>query len=168
MGERGPVPNRSEERRRRNKTDESGRSIEPEKLEVDAPPVQAPEPEQHWHELAGKFWDDVVSSPQSRYYERSDYAALRLMCEDMSRNLEDMPMAVGSGEDARIEFVRLPMKGATLSAYTKIMASLLITEGDRRRLQVEIERKNAEAELAPTAEGVVLDRKALFAKRGAK
>lgn len=167
MGERGPVPNRSEERRRRNKTDESGRSIEPEKLEVDAPPVTAPEPVDGWHELARAFWDDVVASPQSRYYERSDYAALRLMCEDMHRNLEEQPISVGSGEDARLEMVTLPMKGATLSAYTKIMASLLVTEGDRRRLQVEIERKNAEAELAPTADGVVLDRKALF-QRGKK
>lgn len=158
---------RSEERRRRNKTTESGEPTEVDKLEVDDERPAAPPAREGWHDMAKDFYQACCDSPQSVYYELSDYAALQLMCEDMSRNLKEQVVGIAEKTGEAVWEV-LPFKGATLGAYNKLMASLLVTEGDRRRLRIEIERKSAEAELKPkSAEGVVLDRRALFAK-GAK
>lgn len=60
----------------------------------------------------------------------------------MSRDLQ--PQVVGviqEGKDAG-EVVKdtIPLKGASLSAYLRAMSVLLVTEGDRRRLSVELQK----------------------------
>jgi hypothetical protein len=65
-----------------------------------------------------------------------------LIAESMSRDL--LPQVVGvlqEGRDAG-EVVKetIPLKGASLSAYLRAFAVLMVTEGDRRRLQIELAR----------------------------
>jgi hypothetical protein len=113
----GPIPKRSEERRRRNKPE----------VEVSKPPSGAgfdtPQPDEDWHPIAREWFVSLGLSGQSALYQVSDWATARYVTEAMSRNL----------------------KAGRFSAqlFASVMAattSLLATEGDRRRLRIELQR----------------------------
>lgn len=118
-GARGPVPKRTDQRRRRN---------EPEGAKVvkartrPAPDPQASNPE--WHPTIRDLFDSLSQSGMAQFYEPSDWAFARLTCDLLSRSLlaEKLPaMLIGS-----------------------LMADLQrlgVTEGDRRRMRVELERQ---------------------------
>lgn len=143
MGERGPVPKRSSQRRRQN------REAAPEKVEVpvEAPAAaakaDAPAPNERWHPAARAWYESLARSGQSTFYEASDWALAYLIAESISRDLK--PQVVGVNEESGEPVMAvIPMKGASLSAYLKAMTALLVTEGDRRRARIELERAGAE------------------------
>lgn len=119
-GKGGPVPKRSDQRRRRNKPD----------VEVAQAPgaanVSVPHPEPDWHPIARDWFVSLAESGQARFYEPSDWQTARYVSEAMSRNL--------SGEKFSAVLFASVMSG---------MSSLLTTEGDRRRLRLELERAAA-------------------------
>lgn len=132
MGTRGPIPNRSDQRRRRNAPE----------LPIDeaagADDVEAPEPDETWHPIARRIFDSLGESGQSVFYEPSDWAQAFLMCESISRDLR--PQVVGTTDSGEILEATIPLKGASLNAYRAVMAALLVTEGDRRRAALELQR----------------------------
>lgn len=135
MGSRGPVPKRSEERRRQNKpATPSGEVTQAPAAEG----VTAPEPNGEWHEVAHRWYLSLSASGQSRFYEPSDWATAYLIAESISRDL--MPQVVGITERGDAVFESIPLKGASLSAYLKAFGNLLATEGDRRRASIELQR----------------------------
>jgi hypothetical protein len=116
----GPVPKRSEERRRRNqepggiaRTPTSTRPLAPTDWIADAT----------WHPLAADWFLSLYQSGQAIYYERSDLATARYVAEAMSRNLNAHKFS--------------PM---LFTAVMQASTNLLATEGDRRRLRIELER----------------------------
>lgn len=127
----GPVPERSEFRRRRNKTGGS--------RAAGAVVVEVPAAEAEWHPIARDWYLSLAGSGQSRFYEPSDWQTARYVAEAMSRNLS-------SGRFSAQLFA------SVMAAST----ALLATEGDRRRLRLELERP-AVAEADP-ARVAVLDR----------
>lgn len=134
MGERGPVPKRSDQRRRRNKP----KSTKPAKPKA-AKPTKPPKPDKDWHPVAKRFFDSLAASGQSEFYEASDWAMAYVLAESMSRDLEEQVVAVPEKTGEPV-YAKVPMKGASLSAYLKGMAALLVSEGDRRRAEIELER----------------------------
>jgi hypothetical protein len=134
-GAGGPPPKRSDQRRRRN-VPAAG---EPERV-VDDSVVVIPDPDPGWHRAARIVWDSLSCSGQNKFFASSDWAAAYTLCESMSREFAPQPMVVGSGSDARVELVEVPPKGASLSAWRALMAGLLMTEGDRRRVALELQR----------------------------
>lgn len=114
----GPVPKRSEERRRRNKDVE----IEQVSSGTDLP-CEPPEPDEQWHPIARKWYLSLAESGQAIFYEPSDWATAVYVAEAMSRNIDQDKM---SGH----------MFGAVIAASS----NLLVTEGDRRRLRLELTR----------------------------
>jgi hypothetical protein len=121
-GRGGPVPKRAEDRRRRNKV-----NIDTVEMvgEVEIPPA-----DDNWHDLAIEWYESLAKSGQSRYYEPSDWTTARYIAEAMSRNLLN-PRGFSD-----------KLFAAVLSG----MGNLLTTEGERRRVRMEIERaKNAPA-----------------------
>lgn len=117
-GAGGPVPKRASQRRRRNKP------ATPIKQAPAAPEVKAPRVDGKWHPVAKRWYKSLGESGQSKFYEPSDWATAYVIAESMSR-----------------EFLSPePPKGASLAAWLKAMSSLLVTEGDRRRVQLELER----------------------------
>lgn len=112
----GPVPKRSDQRRRRNQDVPIDRA-------VGAAEVAAPPADESWHRIARDWYDSLAESGQSAFYEPSDWATARYVAEAMSRNL------AGGRFSAQLF-------AAVMSAAT----SLLATEGDRRRLRLELER----------------------------
>lgn len=157
----GPIPKRTEERRRRNKPDRPVDRVavegevddlfgdgEPDPAvevrhqitEVLEPAVKPPASEE-WHELVIELYDSLSQSGQKIFYEPSDWAVARILCESLSRDLLPQWINTGTPEEPQMEKQTLPLKGANLSAYLKGFAVLGMTEGDRRRMSIELSRK---------------------------
>lgn len=133
-GAGGPPPKRSDQRRRRN-VPAAG---EPQSAPGVAPVVPDPDPE--WHPVARRWFESLKGSGQAAFYQSSDWALAFVLAESMSRELNPQPVVVGRGEDARVEMLNLPPKGASLAAWLKGMTALLVSEGDRRRAALELQR----------------------------
>jgi hypothetical protein len=145
MGERGPVPKRSTQRRRRNKVGEDGAPTEPTTGPSGAAAAPgAPPADESWHPVARRWYESLAASGQSRWYEPSDWATAYLLAESMSRDLGEQ--VVGTTQAGVILRDRIPIKGVSLNAYLKGMSTLLVTEGDRRRARLELERGQADAD----------------------
>lgn len=140
MGTRGPVPKRSSQRRRRNKPESDGGA--PAEITTapsgTAEPVPAPEPDEDWHPIALRWYQALSESGQRIWYEPSDWATAYLIAESISRDLSDQ--VVGITDEGDVVKDKIPLKGASLSAYLKAMGNLLVTEGDRRRARAELTR----------------------------
>lgn len=117
MGSRGPAPKRSVERRRRNRVDVESVVV--------AGPVEQPELQGEHSDVAVRFWEALGESGQAVFYEPSDWAFAELVV-----------LAIDS-------FVAKP-SAMMLSSINSMMSSLLVSEADRRRVRVELERGEGE------------------------
>lgn len=118
MGERGPVPKRSDQRH-------GHRKAEP----VDAAPAaprsttRKPSASADWHPIARRWYLALGRSGQAHWYEPSDWEHAYVWAEMLSRQLEsDKPSAM------------------MLAAWDSASARLLVTEGDRRRMRIELDK----------------------------
>ena len=148
----GPVPKREAERRRLNRPDVDVEHVDLAKLIAED--VYIPEADESWEPIAKMWYESLKSSGQSIFYEGSDWATAYLIAESISRDLGEQVVGVTPGGDILRDFI--PMKGASLSAYLKAMGSLLVTEGDRRRLRIELEREKARQAAAGGGEANVV------------
>ena len=130
MGAHGPIPKRSEERRRRNKDDGPGLVQAPAGAPAALP--ELPEPDPNWHDIASDWYLSLRESGQAAFYEPSDWAVARYAAELMSRALQS----------------DRPPNGQLVAALNSVMSSLLSTEGERRRARMELERKPTGPKLA--------------------
>lgn len=157
----GPPPKRAAERRRRNKDAVEVESVD--LAETTTKEVEVPVADESWHGVARMWYESLIGSGQALFYEPSDWATAYLIAESISRDLEEQ--VVGITESGEVVRAEIPMKGASLSAYLKAMTALMVTEGDRRRSRLEIERANAKIDAAAAAKkdpDVVLDRAERF------
>ena len=117
MGTRGPVPKRSEQRRRRNK------ESKPDKVAAPITPIDAPPEKRAWHPVAKDWYRSLQESGQAQFYEPSDWQAARLVAEELS------------------QYLRAKKRSAMMFAQLwSAMTDLLTTEGARRRVKIEVER----------------------------
>jgi len=123
----GPVPKRSSERRRRNK------SGDVESVDFGGV-VEQPPAHESWHRIAREWYESLAESGQAQFYEPSDWRTAQYVAEAMSRNLE-------SGR----------FSGQLFAAVMSAMTDLLTTEGSRRRARLEIERGEVVEEQPVTA-----------------
>lgn len=157
----GPVPKKDKERRRRNKTPESSGSLSSlpaQVVNVDellAGDVEIPEPDANWHVIAKEVYLAQVRSGQVIWMEPSDWAMLYLLCESISRDLNDQPIGIHP-ETGKVIKAKVPLKGASLSSYLKAFEALLMAEGGRRRLRIELERQKR-LDAAAQGDGKVID-----------
>lgn len=135
MPDSGPPPKRGDQRRRRNEP--TGGEAE---QAAGAAEVIPPLPDPEWHPMVIEWFDSLEPSGQSAFYEPSDWALAILLGEVMSRELGEQAIVVGKGEAQRIEWVKQPVTGAVLATVLKGMGSLMVTEGDRRRMRLELLR----------------------------
>lgn len=137
-GAGGPVPKRSDQRRRRNKP-AAGDPTEAEASGAFVPPKA----NTRWHPVAKRWFGSLADSGQSVFYEPSDWATAYVIAESISRELQPQPVTTGMDQDTGLPIVEkmpMPVKGASLAAWLKGMTSLLATEGDRRRAAIELRR----------------------------
>ena len=84
-------------------------------------------PDPAWHPTARQIWDSARTSGQEDYYQNSDIAMLFFICQETSEYCK-------SGKKSAMMF----------QAITSAMTSLLLTEGDRRKVRIELGEKPAE------------------------
>lgn len=140
MGERGPAPKRSDQRRRVNKP---ATPVTKAPAAVVTAPMRS---SSKWHPVAKRWFDSLAKSGQSQFYTASDWATAYVLAESISRELKPQPVTIGSGENAETIMVELPPKGASLAAWLKGMGALLVTEGDRRRVALELQQPTSPTE----------------------
>ena len=131
----GPVPKRDDERIRRNKPDvptdiiEMIGSVEVPALGIDDP-----------HPMVYDLYYSLQESGQAKYYEPSDWQFARFTMHFVNELLhQGRPSAM------------------MLQQVNSMLSNLLLTEGDRRRVRLEVERE--------TAEGKVIDVADMFRER---
>lgn len=122
VANRGPVPKRTEQRRRRNKD-------KPVDIAAAGAVTEAPALREGLHPLAAAWYKSLQQSGQSRFYEPSDWMTAQVLAEGID------------------SFAREP-RASLLSTILSGSANLLVTEGDRRRLRLELVRAEAEAQAA--------------------
>lgn len=120
MGERGPLPRRTAERRRRNAT--PGATSVRMEGEVKPPPLPA-----GTHAIARRLYNSLKTSGQAAYFEPSDWAAALLAAEVTTRFLNSRRV-----------------NGQVFSGVWDAWKDLLVTEGARRRALLEVERGEVE------------------------
>lgn len=164
----GPPPKKDAERRRRNKS-EGNSSIPAEVVNLDdrlGGDVEIPAPDENWHPIALQIYESQTRSGQVLWMEPSDWAVLFLLCESISRDLK--PQVIGITEDGEVKMAIIPLKGASLTSYLKGMASLMMLEGDRRKVRLELERaKRIEAAAGGDAKVVDIVQRRADAFKGA-
>lgn len=96
-----------------------------------------------WHPVAKEWFRALEDSGQAHFYEPSDWALARLIAEAMSRDLK--PQIVGVTDEGEPIAYRRPLNAASVKAYLSAASDLMSTESSRRRLQVELDRPEAEA-----------------------
>lgn len=136
MGATGPIPKRSDQRIRRNQPEtpiEKLPAIGP----VKVPPLDLPDP----HPLIADMYQSLRESAQSKYYEPSDWQYAR-----MALHFADQ-LVKSSRPSAQL-----------LVTVNSMLNNLLVSEGDRRRVRLEIERNQPEG-------GEVLEVADLFRQR---
>lgn len=115
---RGPIPKRSDQRRRRNKAES----------EVDQAPAgtsgRGPDLGIDAHPLAADWYESLRRSGQSVYFEESDWAQARILTEALSRVL----------------YSDKAPNGQFLASWFSAAGELLTTEGARRRMRLELQR----------------------------
>lgn len=126
----GPVPKRSDQRVRRNK-DVVGIDTVQAVGEVKVPRLGLDNP----HSMVVDFWDSLTGSAQSQYYEPSDWQYARWTLYWMDSTLK-------SGKPSAI----------LIQTINQAFGELMVSEGSRRRLRMEVERASAQAEVVDIAE----------------
>lgn len=166
----GPVPKKDAERRRRNKTPDAGgiSALPAEVVNLDETihgEVTIPEPDENWEPLTRSYWDSFAGSGQSMYYEPSDWMTAYMLMETLDRHLKPQDVRVGEIRPAQqeggeviytFEPKLIPIPAGVLSSILKGLTSLMATEGDRRRLRLELERKSV-IDAAAGGEATVTD-----------
>jgi hypothetical protein len=114
--------------------------------------VKPPAAKADWHPLAKRWFQSLAKSGQSVYYEPADWETAWALAESMSREFK--PQVVGNTIDGEPIWAEVPPRGSALAAWRQMMAALLVTEGDRRRAGLELQRapEEAEADVSELAE----------------
>lgn len=118
MGARGPIPQREgslARERSRKGSDEQG--VKPGLLRS----VNRPIPDEEWHPISRMVWESLITSGQADFFQDSDWAYAYTLCEELS--------LFKTGSRRSPEMFKALLSG---------MANLLMTEGDRRRVRVEL------------------------------
>ena len=162
---RGPIPKRTEVRRRVNAPDDG---IEVSKA-LGADDVVSPEPDLDWHPIAYDWYLSLEESGQQRYYEPSDWMTAYILAEQLSRLLKPrfVGMESSAGGDVRAKIMCTPMNGGEMQAIFKGMSDLLTTEAARRRMRIELQRPDGSTPGIPAGQSAVVDARARFGKKSA-
>ena len=87
-------------------------------------PATIPDPNPEWCHAARMMWNAMLESGGAAYFESSDYATLYLACDQIDHLYRQ-------GGRRSPEYLRVIMQ---------TLGSLLATEGDRRKLHIELQK----------------------------
>ncbi|ATE85110.1 terminase small subunit [Streptomyces phage Goby] len=120
----GPVPNRESDLAR--PRSRKGGDVQ-EVTKGEMRPVKIPNADRDWHPIARRLWDSLKTSGQADFYQNSDWAFAYSLCEDLSYYKK-------SGKRS----------GQMLQTIYSAFERLLVAEGDRRRVRIELHEPEPE------------------------
>lgn len=124
----GPLPKRSDERTRRNATNDTGIAL---KKGHQYSYKKWPEPDKNWEPRVKDWFAALGRSGMNKFYEQSDIAYAQIIADA----LDDWYKApAGKRPAMKFDFAM------------KHMAPLGVTEGERRRMRIELEMPEIEEE----------------------
>lgn len=136
----GPIPRQEATlaRPRERKGSNQQATTKGERRDVLWPPVPS-----EWGPLARGLYEGARDSGQADFYQQSDVAYLTFVLEEMNRYMEPITSRVyqDTGEVVQIYPKR---SGQLFQALHSSMQSLLLTEGERRRVRIELMEKPVE------------------------
>jgi len=127
VGQRGPVPKRDSERIRRNIPENPTVTVVA-TGRVDVPELGDISHLGEVHPLVEDMYQSIKDSAATSYYEATDWAYARLTMHTLNAELISAKQ------------LGKPIGAMKLTAITGMLSALLLTEGDRRRVRLEIER----------------------------
>jgi hypothetical protein len=133
----GPVPNRSEDLAR--PRERKGKDIVP-VTKGELRKVRIPAANKDWHPIAKRWYNSLKVSGQSDFYQTSDWAFAYSVADDLSYYKN--PLVNRDGEEYH------KRSGQMLQSIYSAMERLLVTEGDRRRVRIELTAPEPVAESA--------------------
>ena len=89
--------------------------------------VPVPAESRAWHPVAKRLWRAAKNSGQAQFYQPSDWAVMYFLLDEVTAYL-----------------VAPRRNGQILTALMGGFSSLMMTEGDRRRLQIELTQPSSE------------------------
>ena len=130
VGKSGPVPKRSEERIRRNTTEYG--TIDRVNMigDVEVPELGIKDA----HPLIVDFYESLKQSGQAKYYEPSDWQFARYTMYFADRLIKSVKPS-----------------SQMVAAVNNALQDLLVSEGQRRRVRMEVEREQAKGEVVDVA-----------------
>lgn len=140
----GPVPNREADLAR--PRDRKGRDAVP-VTKGTLKPVKIPNADRSWHPIAKRLWDSLKTSGQSDFFQDSDWAFAFSLCDDLSYYKKPLTARDGT------EYIKRSPE--MLKAIYSAMERLLVTEGDRRRVRIEL--TEPEPDTAPASVTAIAD-----------
>lgn len=132
MGVRGPVPKRDEERVRRNIPEDPTVTVKVIGA-VEIPELGDVSYDGEIHPIVVDMYQAMRDSASVKYFEPTDWAYARLTMLALNQEL------IASKQQGR------PIGAMKTTAINQMLSALLLTEGDRRRARLEIERAPAES-----------------------
>jgi hypothetical protein len=97
--------------------------------------VECEPADENWHPAVIRLYDSLAKSGEVQFFEPSDWAFARLTCDILTRWFADPEK----------------MPAMLVSSCMANLTRLGVTEGDRRRMRVELERGGEQAEPASVA-----------------
>ena len=128
MGVKGPIGKRDEERVRRNIPENPTETVTMIGT-VKIPELGDMSYEGETHPLISEMYDAIKASAAVKYYEPTDWQFARLTLYTLNQEL------IASRHQGK------PVGAMKLTAINQMLSALLLTEGDRRRVRLEIERQ---------------------------
>jgi hypothetical protein len=119
MGVKGAVPKRTDQLHGHRKPPATDKAPTP----PGAASYRRPAADSTWHPLAKRWWNALSKSGQSTWYQPSDWEHAYIWAEMLSRQL----------------FSAKP-SSMMLAAWDAASVRLLVTEGDRRRMRIELDK----------------------------
>lgn len=121
MGQRGPIPNRSEDLARPRERNGGERQATAAITQGEMRETIVPNAPRDWHPIARRVWDAAKTSGQADFYQNSDWAYLYTVCDDLS------------------EYKKAGKRSSMMAQVVySALSTLLLTEGDRRRARIEL------------------------------
>lgn len=130
MGTRGPIPKRSEERIRRNKPEVPIDKI-PVIGSVEIPVLDFDDP----HPLVVDLYESMSRSAQAKFFEPSDWQFAKFTLHFADKLLKSPRPS-----------------SQLLAAVNSMLTDLLVSEGSRRRVRLEVERSESVGEVLDVAD----------------
>lgn len=170
MGQRGPVPRRSTEKR----AGHHAKAEEPDKPALPEP-VKAPPADPRWGAAARRYYQSLIESGQAKYFEPTDWQQAAIVCELLTDQFKDSTIHERLLKEARalhrllgkflltqddetrvailndvrsvaqlISRLSSPPAASMMKEIFHAMADLGTTEGARRRMKIEVQRPDQE------------------------